>query len=74
MNMQREIAYGVRALGRPDGDGDLVGVRGRESRLHGEGGQAGGWSAREVREMRNAETTLAINQEAIPDCTYWRAG
>ena len=24
--------------------------------------------------MRNAETTLAINQEAIPDRTYWRAG
>jgi hypothetical protein len=45
-----------------------------ESRPHGEGGQAGGWRGREVRDMRNAETTLTISQEAILDCTYWRAG
>ena len=24
--------------------------------------------------MRDAETTLTIIQEAILDCTYWRAG
>ena len=48
--------------GRPHGDGGPVVVRGRESRPHGEAGQVGGWSAREVRDMRNAETTLAISR------------
>src|SRR3954452_9603755 len=49
--------------GRPHGDGGPVVVRGRESRPHGEAGQVGGWSGREVRDMRDAETTLAIIQE-----------
>ncbi len=48
--------------GRPHGDGGPVVVRGRESRPHGEAGQVGGWSTREVRDMRNAETTLTINR------------
>ncbi len=48
--------------GRPHGDGGPVVVRGRESRPHGEAGQVGGWSAREVRDMRDAETTLAISR------------
>src|SRR4051812_15250165 len=49
--------------GRPHGDGGPVVVRGWESRPHGEAGQVGGWSAREVRDMRDAETTLAIVQD-----------
>src|SRR3981081_4159230 len=48
--------------GRPHGDGGPVVVRGRESRPHGEAGQVGGWSAREGRDMRDAETTLAISR------------
>jgi hypothetical protein len=57
----RDYLKGKRPLwGRPHGNGDPVVVRGRESRPHGEAGQVGGWPAREVRDMRDAETTLAI--------------
>ena len=45
------------------GDGVLVVVRGRESRLHGEGGQVTDIPDDEVREMRNAETVLSVIQE-----------
>ena len=45
----------------PYGDGALVVVRGRESRPHGEGGQVSNDRQHvEVREMRSAETCLAI--------------
>ena len=51
------IAYGR----EPYGDGALVVVRGRESRPHGEGGQVSVDQQRmRVREMRSAETCLAI--------------
>src|SRR4051812_48758664 len=54
----------------PDGDGAPVVVRGRESRPHGEGGQATEMAAEvEVRGMRDAETTLAITTDR-----HWRAG
>src|SRR3954454_7195363 len=56
----------------PHGDGAPVVVRGRESRPHGEGGQATRMAqGREVREMRNADTILAIIRE---DPSHWRAG
>src|SRR5262249_43138937 len=55
MMTKREIAYGVRALGRPHGDGDLVVVGGRESRPHGEGGQVARCRGPEVRDMRRAD-------------------
>ena len=55
MVTKRKIAYGVRALGRPHGDGDLVVVRERESRSHGEGGQVARCRGLEVRDMRRAD-------------------
>jgi hypothetical protein len=46
------------------GDGAPIVVRGRESRPHGKGGQVVSITKKvEVREMRNAETILAIIQE-----------
>src|SRR4051794_13044010 len=61
-----------RSLGSPTGrepygDGAPIVVRGRESRSHGEVGQVVGWQASvEVRDMRDAETTLAIIQAGRP--------
>jgi hypothetical protein len=52
--VKSEIASRVRAPdeGRPQGDRASVVVRVRESRTHGEGGQAGGRHDREARDMR----------------------
>ena len=68
------------------GDGATVVLRGRESRLQGEGWQVLGDLGREVREMRNAETVLGIIRErgrrGLPlednlcsrTSQHWRAG
>ena len=53
-------------------DGACIVVRGRESRLHGEGRQVIGYSGREAREMRTAETVLNIIHE-LPTGSTWKA-
>src|SRR3954454_16600331 len=51
----------------PHGDGAPVVVRGRESRPHGEGGQATRMAqGREVREMRDADSILTIIRGTDP--------
>jgi hypothetical protein len=70
--MKREIAYGVRALGRPDGDGDLVGVGGRESRSQGEGGQVVRCRVQEVREMRRADQVSKHQSVATGEPCTWK--
>jgi translation elongation factor EF-Tu-like GTPase len=59
------MSWRCRTKGRePQGDGAPIVVRGRESRLHGEVGQVVTKPATvKVRDMRDAETTLAIIQD-----------
>ena len=45
------------------GDGAAVGLRARESRVHGEGRQVSGNPNSEVREMRDADTILGIKYD-----------